>query len=126
MAIRCFETQYLTIVGAKGAGMNANGDVQFTEEDRGPGDMHEVGLQPLHVYSIVIPAYGLCVSRVLPASQPRITLFLAQAWSAEEGIGCPMCVFQRSRTPVSGRSRTAFQIDAGRCERRQVPVRILS
>lgn len=97
MAIRCFETQYLTIVGAKGAGMNANGDVQFTEEDRGPGVMHEVGLQPLHVYSIVIPAYGLCVSRVLPASQPRITLFLAQAWSAEEGIGCPMYVEMRDK-----------------------------
>ena len=36
---------------------------------------------------------------------------LAQEWLAE-------CVFQRSRTPVSRRSRTAFQIDAGHCERR--------
>jgi hypothetical protein len=95
MAIRCFETQYLTIVGAKGAGMNANGEIEFTEDDRGPGDMHQVGLLPLHVYSIVVPAYGLCVSRVLPASQSRITLFLAEAWSAEEGIGCPMFVEMR-------------------------------
>lgn len=95
MAIRCFETQYLTIVGAKGAGMNSRGEVQFTEDDRGPADMQQIGLQPLHVYSIVIPAYGLYLSRVLPWRQATITQFLAQAWAPDEQIGCPMYLEMR-------------------------------
>lgn len=95
MSIRCFETQYLTIVGAKGAGMNAQGEVQFTEEDRGPADMDQIGLQPLHVYSIVIPAYGLYLSQVLPQRQATVTQFLAHAWANDEQIGCPMYLEMR-------------------------------
>lgn len=91
MPIRCVETQYLTIAGARGVGLGHAGDtLEFTSEDQGPVDIEERGLRPLLVVAVTVPAFQFRYRQLIDPASPRaLSEILKDAWSQTSRIGMP-------------------------------------
>lgn len=83
------ELQYLTVAFAKDIGIDSRGRIVRFESDQICRE--DAQLEPLLIYSLVAPCYGLTYRELADLRSPLpLCQFLLRAWSIERGIGMPL------------------------------------
>lgn len=91
MTIRRVETQYLTITGARGVGLDEHSsELRFVDEVNGPQEVHAMGLRPLLVVGVTVPAFNLYFRQLVNPGRPApLSALLKAAWSPVARLGMP-------------------------------------
>jgi len=102
--IYCAETQFLIVSGVKGSGIDREGAVVFVDGNVGAGEMKDLGLRPLALFTLVIPSFRIYRRQLVdPRAALSVTAFLQECWSERQGIGLPR--YLEMREPVAALDR---------------------